>query len=259
MIAAAQTLPERGNVAANIAAHLRFARAAADAQVDLLLFPELSLTGYELDLAAELEFSLHDPRLAPLQEAAASWSMILIVGAPVRAGARRHLAALILSPDGSVELYTKRHLGAFPAAANPGGEVPPPEASVFQPGESDPLLDIRGRQAALAICADVGHPDHSERAAARGAGLYLASMFVIPADLEHDAARLATQARRHAMATVLANYGGPSGGLPSAGSSAIWSERGELLTRLPPAGPGLAIAVHDANGWRAGPVVLTDA
>ncbi len=77
------------------------------------MFPELSLTGYEIGLTETLAFSEHDPRLAPLIDAASSHSMTLIVGAPVRIGARLHIAAFVLGPDWSMALYTKHYLGAI--------------------------------------------------------------------------------------------------------------------------------------------------
>ena len=44
-LAAAQTVPVRGDVAANLDEHIRLARAAAEREVRVLVFPELSLTG----------------------------------------------------------------------------------------------------------------------------------------------------------------------------------------------------------------------
>jgi hypothetical protein len=81
-------------------------------------------------------------------------------------------------------------------------------------------------------------------------------MFVIPADYEHDAANLKTYAERHSMATVLANFGGPSGGLPSAGCSAIWSEKGDPLARLDAAGAGIVVAFEGDGGWEAKAIML---
>ena len=75
-------------------------------------------------------------------------------------------------------------------------------------------------------------------------------MFVIPADLEPDTARLREYAVQHSMVVVFANFGGPSGGLPSGGSSAIISEKGENLVQLQPFGAGIALAVEAETGWR---------
>src|SRR5262245_51914831 len=116
-IAAGQTVPARGDVDRNIEQHVRLAHLAAEQQANVLVFPELSLTGYELDLMNELAFTTSDPRLAPLIDVAGSRSMILIVGAPVRIESRLYIGAFIISPDRTVALYTKHHLGAFSSSA----------------------------------------------------------------------------------------------------------------------------------------------
>jgi predicted amidohydrolase len=255
VLAAAQTIPVPGDVDANLARHIALARAAADEGASVLVFPELSLTGYELDLAERLAFSSEDARLDPLRGMALEGGMVIVAGAPLLAGSRLFLAAFVLKPDGTVELYTKRHLGAFAPNDNPGGAVPPPEASVFAPGSHDPLVRVGDRIAAVAVCADTGRPAHAQSAADRGASIYLASMFVIPPDIDRDTTRLSGYAERHAMAVVFSNYGGPSGGLPSGGRSAIWSDRGELLVQLGAEGSGLAVAVRDAGAWRGSTVL----
>jgi predicted amidohydrolase len=255
-LAAAQTIPKRGDVETNLEGHIRLIHAAAEGQARVLVFPELSLTGYELDLADDLAFSENDPRLAPLIELASSYDLTLIVGAPVRIATRLHIGACIVSPDRSVDLYTKHRLGAFPSDASPDGIVPPAEATVFHPGNRNPLVRFDGNTAAVAVCADIGRPSHPKDAADRGAKSYLASMFVIPVDLERDIARLRSYALRHSMAVVFANYGGPTGGLPSGGSSAIVSEKGELLAQLQATGAGIAIAIEDETGWRTREVML---
>jgi len=255
-LAAAQTIPKRGDVEANLERHVRLIHVAAEEQARVLVFPELSLTGYELDLADDLAFSESDPRLTPLIELASSYGMTIIVGAPVRIEPRLHIGAFILSPDRSVDLYTKHRLGAFPSDASPDGIVPPAEATVFHPGHRNPLVRFDGNTAAVAVCADIRRASHPEEAADRGARSYLASMFVIPADLEQDTAILRDYAVKHCMAVAFANFGGPTGGLPSGGSSAIVSEKGELLVQLQPTGAGIAIAIEDETGWRTRDVML---
>ena len=253
---AAQTVPRRGDVAANVAEHLRLIDTAAREQVRTLVFPELSLTGYELELAAALAFVDEDPRLTPLRARATSHRMTLIVGAPVRLDARLHIGAFIVRPDDTLGLYTKHHLGSFSPEANPGGLVPPGEPTIFHPGDRDPLVDLGDSVAAIAVCADTGHTEHPRRAADRGATAYLASMFFTPAEVDKESARLAGYATHHRMTVVAANYGGPTGDLASGGGSAIWSPTGAPLVQLGPRGAGLAVAVADETGWRARAVML---
>jgi len=235
---------------------MQLIRAAAKERTRVLVFPELSLTGYELDLANDLAFSEGDPRLTPLIDLASSSNMTLIVGAPVRIDLRLYIGAFIIYSDRSVDLYTKQRLGAFPSEVNPSGIVPPPEATIFQPGQRNPLVQFDGNTAAVAVCADIGRPGHAREAADRGARSYLASMFVIPADFEQETARLRDYAVKHSMAVVFANFGGPTGGLPSAGNSAIMSEKGNVLVQLPTTGAGVAIAIQDETGWRTKEIMI---
>ena len=68
-IAAAQSISVPGNLAANIARHCAFVEKAASAGVQLLLFPELSLSGYEPDLVAGCVVEPAGEKLAPWQPA----------------------------------------------------------------------------------------------------------------------------------------------------------------------------------------------
>ena len=235
-LAVAQTIPVRGDVTTNLEQHLRLAGVARAAGAGLLIFPELSLTGYELDLAERLAFAPDDERLAPLVDAAASSSMILIAGAPVRLDGRLHIAAFIISPDGTIALYTKHHLGAFSDSARADGVVPPAEATFFQAGDRNPLIRLGDATVAMAVCADTGRPAHPRAAAERGA--------------ERETANLGGYAVEHSMLVAFANYGGRSGGLASAGRSGIWSPDGEPIAQLGPTGGGIALALEDRGGWR---------
>ena len=255
-IAVAQTCPIAGEIAANLEEHLRLAHRAAAEGARLVVFPELSLTGYEIELADRLAFVEDDPRLAPLADLAASRSVTLIAGAPVRLGSRLHIGAFILFPDRRVSLYTKHRLGAFSDDARCDGTVPPAESTVFEPGERNPEIPLGTHTAAVAICADVGQPLHPKRAAERGARTYLASMFVIRSEFKRDAARLRGYAAEHSMVVALANFGAASGGLAAAGRSSIWSASGKRLVQLGTSGAGIAIAIEHAEGWRTAAVAV---
>ncbi|NNF26540.1 MAG: carbon-nitrogen hydrolase family protein [Gemmatimonadetes bacterium] len=249
-LAAAQTTPVPGDVEGNVTQHLALAALAVSQGAKTVLFPELSLTGYELGRVLELAFSRGDPRLEPIRTFAEAEGVTLIVGAPLQLDSGLHIAALIVLPSGDVDVYTKHHLGAFSDSERSDGPVPPPERSVFVPGTENPVLRCGHGRAGIAICADMSRPAHALGAAERGSSTYLASAFVIPPDYPADAARLRYHAARHRMTVVLANYGGPTGGLSSAGRSAIWSETGALLVDLRESGAGVAIAVEAEGGWR---------
>jgi predicted amidohydrolase len=69
-ICAAQYVAIAGDLDANLDRHLRIMWLAARHDIEFLLFPELSLTGYELALAGELALSANAAQLEPLREMA---------------------------------------------------------------------------------------------------------------------------------------------------------------------------------------------
>jgi predicted amidohydrolase len=255
-LAAAQTVPVRGDVNANIAQHLELAHAAAERGAEVVVFPELSLTGYELDLGPALAFSEGDRRLAPLSEAARALRSILIVGAPLRLDGSLHIAAFILYPDGTQAVHTKRHLGEFSPEDCEVGSLPPAERVFFAPGTQAPLVKLASHQAAVAVCAESLQPWVPKEAAQRGAKTYLTSHFSLPQDREQRLVGLAKMAVHYDMAVAFANYGGPTAGLKASGGSTIFSQNGVRLGQLEAQGKGVAIAIEDAGGFRAHAVML---
>ena len=85
------------------------------------MFPEWSLTGYEIEVAEKLAFSELDSRLT-LVDAASSHSITIVVGAPARIEIRLHSASFIFRADRATTLYTKRRLGVFGESARCDGE-----------------------------------------------------------------------------------------------------------------------------------------
>ncbi|MDN0074603.1 carbon-nitrogen hydrolase family protein [Crenobacter sp. SG2303] len=247
VLAAAQTAPLAGDLSTNLARHLDFIALAARHGVTLLQFPELSLTGYELALARNCAVTLDDARLIPLAEAAQRHAMTIVAGAPLRLGDDTlRLAALIFGPDGAIGHYAKQYL-------HPG------EDTVFLPGEAGLTLtlddDARTR-AALAICADTGHPEHPAAAKRSGAAVYSAGMLLSVNGYAADTQQLQGYAREHRMAVLLANYGAPSSGWQCAGGSALWDENGEHIAHAPANGEALLIAERRADGWHGRSISL---
>src|SRR5437016_13354636 len=70
-VAIAQCAPALGAVHRNLEMHRAWIAKARDAGAGLVIFPELSLTGYYLkDLAADVACAADAPVLAPIDEAA---------------------------------------------------------------------------------------------------------------------------------------------------------------------------------------------
>ncbi len=100
-IALAQIAPRLGALEANLARHHELLDAARTAGADLVVFPELGLTGYQLqDLASEVAMRLDDPRLADL--AAATTDMSAVVSFVEESADHRLFIAAALLEDGHI-------------------------------------------------------------------------------------------------------------------------------------------------------------
>src|SRR6202042_3191430 len=119
-VAVAQPLCVPYDVGQNAAAHAAAVRAAA---ARVVVFPELSLTGYELEAPA---LTAQDPRLIPLAEACAETGSVALAGprVPGEAG-RPHIAVLPVDGAGIPVAYRKLWLGPAEAGrVGPGGKPP---------------------------------------------------------------------------------------------------------------------------------------
>jgi predicted amidohydrolase len=238
VFAAAQCTVRAGDLADNLRRHLVFMRAAHRRGVHCLVFPELSLTGYELDLADDLAQAPDSPLLAPLRAYAREARMTTIVGLPLRSAShdRPLIGAVVLHADGTSGVHTKQHLHTG-------------EDRYVDAGAGGALLRAADLPLALAICADFCQPAHAAAAAQAGARLYAASVLIGNGGYPVDSAMLQGHARRHGMAVLMANHGGPTGGWTSAGRSAFWDEDGRLVAAVPGTGDRLLVATRTDGRW----------
>jgi predicted amidohydrolase len=244
-LAAAQSVSLAGDIEGNIAHHLRLMEAAADLGVNFLIFPELSLTGYEPALAQELAICADDPRLQPLRDLASARQMVTVVGAPLRGPVTGEvlIAALTFYVDHQLSVYTKQHLHAG-------------EEAVFTAGDGGVAMQLGAEQLALAVCADFTQAVHPQAAAQSGATVYAASVLISVGGYPVDSAILSGYAREHRMAVLMANHGGPSGGWACAGRSALWAEDGQRVGEAAEAGDCLLLAQRTSEGWVARSVAV---
>lgn len=152
---------EKGDVAGNLATHLRLLAEAAAENCDLAVFPEMSLTG-SADPAAHPErlVSLDHPAVAALARASAETGVAACFGVAERGPGGQPRITQVIVADGQVAgVQRKRHLGegeeSFTAAA--GAEI----------------FELGGVRFGVAICAEAGFDAPFDAAAAAGAGLVL--------------------------------------------------------------------------------------
>ena len=113
-IAAAQVGSVRGDITRNLRTHAEAIEVAAEQGVAVLIFPELSLTGYEPDLAAELAFEDSDRRMEALGESAKHHQMTVVIGAPlITAGSKPAIGAIVFVAGFSNQAGRHAHEGIF--------------------------------------------------------------------------------------------------------------------------------------------------
>jgi predicted amidohydrolase len=217
-IAVAQPLCVSHDVAANAAAHAEVVRSAG-AQV--VVFPELSLTGYELDAAA---VAPDDPRLAVIVRACAQTGSLALAGAPVAGAAGQpHIAMLAIDGTGSTVAYRKMWLGTA-------------ESDRFAPGREPTVLEVDGWRLGLAICKDTGVPQHAADTAALGIDAYVAGTVKSADEADLQAERARRVAVDHEVWVAVASFAGSTGGgyAQAAGQSAIWTPGGDVIAEAGP-------------------------
>jgi predicted amidohydrolase len=213
-IAAAQPVCRAGDLAANVRAHADAIRAA---RARVVAFPELSLTGYDLDADA---VAPADGVLRPIVDACAETGGIALVGAPVADGGREFIAALRVDGTGAAIAYRKSHLGGA-------------EPQRFSPGDGPTAMTVDGWRLGIGICKDTGSDEHTTGTAELGVDVYVAGLVHARDELDEQDAR----GRRIAAAcnsyVVFASFAGPTrGGYDAtAGESTIWSADGTVMAR----------------------------
>jgi predicted amidohydrolase len=214
-VAVAQPPCVSHDVRANAIAHA-YAIRAADAHV--VVFPELSMTGYELDAAP---LSLDDPLLAPVVDACAETGALALVGAPVETErGRTHIAMVGVDGRGATVRYSKIWLHGT-------------EAERFSPGPGPAVIEVRGWRLGLAICRDTGVARHAADTAALGIDAYVAGVAETADRAEVQDERARRTALAHGVWVAVASFAGPTGGGfdDTAGRSAIWTPEGEAIAR----------------------------
>ncbi|GGV13154.1 hydrolase [Streptomyces filipinensis] len=224
-VAAAQPRCVDLDVAANAALH---AEAVLTAQAPLVVFPELSLTGYDLAAPA---VAVDDPRLAPLVDACRTTGAMALAGAPVRGeDGREYIATLAVTGEGAAPAYAKMHLHGD-------------ERIRFTPGAESAVLEIGGWRLGLAVCRDAAVPQHAAEAAALGIDAYVAST-LYGAGPEQSACRdghMQERATVHGVWVVLSTVAGPSGEYrETSGGSGVWAPDGSRVAQAGPE-PGAVV------------------
>ncbi|MBL0059766.1 MAG: NAD+ synthase [Elusimicrobia bacterium] len=227
-LALAQINPTVGDLAGNAARIVDFSARARAAGADLVLFPEMSLTGYppedlllEPIFLEECEKALHQllPRLPK--------DLLVVLGLPEgRPGALFNAAVALHGGRIRVRFHKwfLPNYGVFD------------EQRYFLPGQEPALLDLGGVRIGLTVCEDVWRPEGPALAASKaGASLILnlsASPFHAGKGKERVAV-LTNKARECGAAIAYGNLVGGQDELVYDGSSLVMNAKGRVVAQAP--------------------------
>lgn len=145
-----------GNKAANLKKITNFIEEAADKGNDIILFPELALSGYECgediteggcSMHRELAETIPGPSTEEIARLAQKRGVYVVVGMPEKEVDHpkvRYIAAAVIGPEGILGAYRKIHLMCPPFT----------ESTCFSPGDSLPVFATKFGLIGVQICYD---------------------------------------------------------------------------------------------------------
>jgi len=224
IIAQCQQLPNALNVAATLSSLKQTVIQAADWGVELLVLPEMCMTGYnitptELDEVAE---SQQGELFTQIAQLAQTHSMAIAYGYAERdVNGHIYNSVQLVDDTGTSQLnYRKTHLW---------GEL---DQSLFQAGSAlSSVVNIKGWQVAAAICFDIEFPETARHLAIAGAEL-----IIVPTGLMHPFYEVAQQvvpvrAYENGLFIAYTNYCGQERDIRYIGCSCIVDPNGLILAK----------------------------
>ena len=217
-IALAQIQTYKGDISKNIQTHRRFIEQAIAKEADLILFPELSITGYEPELASKLACLPNHSQFDQFQEIADSKKIIIGIGMPTLNENGICISLIIFQPNKQRQVYSKKYLHAD-------------EEPFFVSGKNKTNF-IKHTKISIAICYELFVEAHTQKAYKDGASIYLASVSKSERGIKKAYKRLSTVAKKNKMIVLMCNNVGFSDNFMATGQSAAWDEEGNLINQL---------------------------
>ncbi len=215
-VALAQLRPALRDLAKNLRTVMRVLAEHGDA--DLVVFPELFLSGYTVDAPGELALELDGPELGEVSRAARDASTAVIFGAPERVEEGAANSAICVDRRGEVVgSYRKTHLFGD-------------ERGAFVAGDDLLVVDLDGLEVGIMICFDVEFPEVARALALAGADLLVTvSANMDPFGRDHDVF-VTARALENGVAHLYVNQVGAGENFTFAGGTMAVSADGDRLT-----------------------------
>ncbi len=235
-ISIAQINPTVGSFTQNTQLILDAVAQAKAEQADVVLFPELALTGYPPEDLLFRPAFLEKVGIALKTIADAAKDIIVIMGAPVKHDGMLFNMACVLRDGKIIAEYAKQHLPNYRVFD---------EKRYFRRGKhfkrQTPVIEISGRKIGLLICEDIWKDapiKAAKQAGAEAVFVLNASPFRACKDQER-LALLEKRSSKNELPIVYANLCGAQDELVFDGDSLIYDRDGQLLFQAPVFEPGI--------------------
>lgn len=244
-VAACQFEPTVGDVDANLGT-VEHTLGSLPSSVAVAVFPELSVTGYDLDVAADRAAPIPGALTDRLVPVAADHDVTVVAGVPERDDGSLYNSLVVVDGDGVRATYRKQYAWGD-------------EEDCFEAGDGPTTVETSVGTVGLALCYDLNFPEVGLDYARRGCDV-LAVSSAWRASYEGDW-RLLVRARAldGPYYVVGSNHAGDQRGRDHAGLSLVADPSGTVLSEVT-AGVGHAVAPvererieagHDRNPVRA--------
>jgi len=227
-ICVAQTQPVTGDIQSNIDGHKKMIDVATSHGADVIIFPELSLTGYEPSLARALATNQDDKRFEGLQQISDNCQITIGAGVPTKNESGTSISMILFQPRASKLVYSKKYLHAD-------------EFPFFVSGQNLTNLSICNTTIALAICYEISVGEHTDNALKGGARVYIASVAKSTSGIDKALKTLSETGNKYSVTVMMSNCVGYSDGSQWGGKSSVWNNKGELMGQLDAYNEGIII------------------
>jgi len=237
-LALAQITSEPGNLEANLKKMLAYIERAGAEGAAMIIFPEMCLPGYMVMDGKDfhnffaLATDFTDPATAELLKAAEKNHLHIIYGASTKSPRVEGIyynSAVLLTPQGLIEVYHKSHL----PTGNHGGCVFY-EGLYAKHGNEFPLIELKEVKLGMQVCFDAFFPEVSRILAIKGAEL-LVNISAAPLTSKPSFDKiLPARALENACYFAYVNVAGPQAGITFFGHSRILNPLGMPVLELKP-------------------------
>ncbi len=249
-IAVSQISPRLGDFKFNLEKHIEYTRKAKEGRADIVVFPELGLTGYQVqDMALDLAKTIDDPDIQTLVRQSQDIDIVFSFIEETK-GHLFYISAVYASNGNIVHVHRKVFLPTYGMFD---------DKRYFASGESFDTFDTKFGCMGLLICEDAWHTTSPYLLALGGARILIVSA-AGPArsvtDVEYFGSQkfwrelLNLYSKLHGVIVVFVNRVGVEDGVSFFGGSAVIAPDGGWLLEAPVGTEGLYMAAADLRTIR---------